>query len=403
MKNASDSHIINMEEIMESWKEQGMNYQKTADEILSHIGGAENIKEVTHCFTRLRFTLRDPEKADRGRIERVEGVIAVVESSGQLQVVMGTKVGRVYDLIMKMTGTEQKTGEKEEPVYHKDRNSRGKYSLGIELGNRMILSVSSMFTPMVPAIAASGLLKGFLTIARMLASNQGIDITGNHTYVILLAATDAIFYFMPIILAYTSAKVFGANEFVLSFHSGPHDRRRKYPYAGSGIDQGQLHIIGYPYYNRRVHTGLCTEASGAGHTGGTENNSGAGDFPAGYGSRGIYGVWTGGDLPGKYHSFYLHGPYGNKPCFVRRVHRWHVVCICDFWSPQSFGTHWDPGCGTERPAKSAGICRGCEFFSGRGRPGRYDADQKQGPKGGGGVGFCGSLCLRYNRTCHLRM
>ncbi|MCD7992098.1 MAG: PTS transporter subunit EIIC, partial [Clostridia bacterium] len=191
-----------------------MNYQKTADEILSHIGGAENIKEVTHCFTRLRFTLRDPEKADRGRIERVEGVIAVVESSGQLQVVMGTKVGRVYDLIMKMTGTEQKTGEKEEPVYHKDRKGRGKCSLGIELGNRMILSVSSMFTPMVPAIAASGLLKGFLTIARMLASNQGIDITGNHTYVILLAATDAIFYFMPIILAYTSAKVFGANEFV---------------------------------------------------------------------------------------------------------------------------------------------------------------------------------------------
>lgn len=214
MKNASDSHIINMEEIMESWKEQGMNYQKTADEILSHIGGAENIKEVTHCFTRLRFTLRDPEKADRGRIERIEGVIAVVESSGQLQVVMGTKVGRVYDLIMKMTGTEQKTGEKEDPVYHKDRKGRGKCSLGIELGNRMILSVSSMFTPMVPAIAASGLLKGFLTIARMLASNQGIDITGNHTYVILLAATDAIFYFMPIILAYTSAKVFGANEFV---------------------------------------------------------------------------------------------------------------------------------------------------------------------------------------------
>ena len=78
----------------------------------------------------------------------------------------------------------------------------------------MIQSVSSMFTPMVPAIAASGLLKGFLTIARMLVSNQGIDITGNHTYVILLAATDAIFYFMPIILAYTSARVFGANEFV---------------------------------------------------------------------------------------------------------------------------------------------------------------------------------------------
>ena len=71
-----------------------MNYQKTSDEILTHKGEAENIKEVTHYFTRLRFTLREPEKADRGRIERVEGVIAVVEGSGQLQVAVGTEVGR---------------------------------------------------------------------------------------------------------------------------------------------------------------------------------------------------------------------------------------------------------------------------------------------------------------------
>ena len=214
MKYASDSHIINMEEIVESWKEQGMNYQETANEILFHIGGAENIREMTHCFTRLRFELRDPGKADRGKIERIEGVIAVVESSGQFQVVMGTKVGRIYDLLKEMTGTERKAGEKREKVYHRDSKDREKNTPGSHLGNRMIQSVSSMFTPMVPAIAASGLLKGFLTIARMLASNQGIDITGNHTYVILLAATDAIFYFMPIILAYTSARVFGANEFV---------------------------------------------------------------------------------------------------------------------------------------------------------------------------------------------
>ena len=124
MKYASDSHIINMEEIMESWREQGMNYQKTSDEILSHKGGAENIKEVTHCFTRLRFTLREPEKADRGRIERVEGVIAVVESSGQLQVAVGTEVGPVYDMMKKMDGKERKTGKEEEPVYHKDRKGR---------------------------------------------------------------------------------------------------------------------------------------------------------------------------------------------------------------------------------------------------------------------------------------
>ena len=67
-----------------------MNYQKTANEILSHIGGAENIEEMTHCFTRLRFVLKDRKKAERSEIERVEGVIAVAESNGQFQVVMGT-------------------------------------------------------------------------------------------------------------------------------------------------------------------------------------------------------------------------------------------------------------------------------------------------------------------------
>ena len=191
-----------------------MNYQKTANEILSHVGGAENIEEMTHCFTRLRFVLKDRKKAERSEIERVEGVIAVAESNGQFQIVMGTKVGRVYDLLKEMTGTEQKSEEEAGPVRHTDRGYSENKSHEPGWGNRIIMSVSSMFTPMVPAIAASGLLKGFLTIARMLASNQGIDITGNHTYVILLAATDAIFYFMPVILAYTSANVFGANEFV---------------------------------------------------------------------------------------------------------------------------------------------------------------------------------------------
>ena len=131
-----------------------MNYQETANEILSHIGGAENIREMTHCFTRLRFELRDPEKAERGKIERIEGVIAVVESSGQFQVVMGTKVGRIYDLLKEMTGTERKAGEKREKVYHRDSKDREKNTPGSHLGNRMIQSVSSMFTPMVPAIAA---------------------------------------------------------------------------------------------------------------------------------------------------------------------------------------------------------------------------------------------------------
>ncbi|MDR1770068.1 MAG: beta-glucoside-specific PTS transporter subunit IIABC [Hungatella sp.] len=177
-----------------------MNYNQIAKDIIANVGGDHNIKGLTHCFTRLRFELRDSKKAKKEVIEHLEGVISVVESGGQFQVVLGTKVTKVYEAILPMVSLEESTAAGIE-----DKGS---------VWNRILIAISSMFTPMVPAIAASGLLKGFLTIARITASNHGMDITVNQTYILIMAATDALFYFMPIILAYTSAKVFKANEFI---------------------------------------------------------------------------------------------------------------------------------------------------------------------------------------------
>ncbi|MDR1549548.1 MAG: beta-glucoside-specific PTS transporter subunit IIABC [Hungatella sp.] len=177
-----------------------MNYNQIAKDILANVGGDHNIKGLTHCFTRLRFELRDSKKAKKEVIEQLEGVISVVESGGQFQVVLGTKVTKVYEAILPMVSLEESTAAGIE-----DKGS---------VWNRILIAISSMFTPMVPAIAASGLLKGFLTIARITASNHGMDLTVNQTYILIMAATDALFYFMPIILAYTSAKVFKANEFI---------------------------------------------------------------------------------------------------------------------------------------------------------------------------------------------
>ena len=176
-----------------------MNYNQIAKDIIENVGGSENIRGLTHCFTRLRFQLKDSKKAKKEVIEHLEGVISVVESGGQFQVVLGTKVTKVYEALLPMVSLEEDTGSSEE---------KG------SIGNRILIAISSMFTPMVPAIAASGLLKGLLTIARITASNHGMDITVNQTYILIMAATDALFYFMPIILAYTSAKVFKANEFI---------------------------------------------------------------------------------------------------------------------------------------------------------------------------------------------
>ncbi len=176
-----------------------MNYNQIAKDILANVGGSGNVKGLTHCFTRLRFQLKDSKKANKETIEQLEGVISVVESGGQFQVVLGTKVNNVYDAIVPMISIDETTEISEEKV---------------SIWNRILIAVSAMFTPMVPAIAASGLLKGFLTIAKILLAKQGVDITVNQTYTLIMAGTDALFYFMPVILAYTSAKVFKANEFI---------------------------------------------------------------------------------------------------------------------------------------------------------------------------------------------
>lgn len=176
-----------------------MNYNQIAKDILINVGGSGNVKGLTHCFTRLRFQLKDSKKANKDTIEHLEGVISVVESGGQFQVVLGTKVNQVYDAIIPMISIDETTEISDEKV---------------SIWNRILIAVSAMFTPMVPAIAASGLLKGFLTIAKIMAAKQGVDITVNQTYTLIMAGTDALFYFMPVILAYTSAKVFKANEFI---------------------------------------------------------------------------------------------------------------------------------------------------------------------------------------------
>lgn len=177
-----------------------MDYNKIARDIVNGVGGEENIQNLTHCFTRLRFVLKDSKKAQKEIVEHLEGVISVVESGGQFQVVVGTKVEKIYNEMITMVSISNNDEEQKE--------TKG------NIWNRILIAVSTMFTPMVPAIAASGLLKGLLTVVKIIAASKGTDITTNQTYIIILGATDAIFYFMPIILAYTSAKVFKANEFI---------------------------------------------------------------------------------------------------------------------------------------------------------------------------------------------
>lgn len=164
-----------------------MNYQKVARKIVENVGGNENIKSVTHCFTRLRFVLKDDKKANKDFIQQLEGVISVVLANGQFQVVCGAKVPNIYEEVIKLVDNEQKQSHSDKIDVH-----------------TFIRKISEIFTPLVPAIAASGLIKGLLSAAAKIPMFSGF--TSSSTYTILNTASNVIFFFIPIFLAYTTAK-----------------------------------------------------------------------------------------------------------------------------------------------------------------------------------------------------
>lgn len=174
-----------------------MDYRKVAQDIIKNVGGEQNISDVTHCFTRLRFVLKNRQLADKDVVNHLEGVISVVEGGGQFQVVLGNKVERVYDEVMQLVHIDGSSAPMEKQKW---------YSVAFQV-------LSGMFTPLVPAIAASGLIKGILTAANLIMKNKGVDITTSDTYVVLFATSQIIFYYMPIFLAFTAAKALKASQF----------------------------------------------------------------------------------------------------------------------------------------------------------------------------------------------
>lgn len=172
-----------------------VDFQSLATDVLKLVGGENNISSVVHCATRLRFVLKDRSGADEAAIKRLPGVITVVESGGQFQVVIGNNVPLVYaGLPASLTADAQGKNE---------QSGSGNF-----LGKAVDI-VSSIFAPVLGAMAGVGILKGLLAVA--VVANW-IENTST-TYQILYAAGDAFFMFLPIILAITAARKFGASVF----------------------------------------------------------------------------------------------------------------------------------------------------------------------------------------------
>ena len=172
-------------------------YEELAKQIVEHVGGSENVISLTHCITRLRFKLRDEKKADDEYLKNLDGVVTVMKSGGQYQVVIGNKVADVYAKVMPLLGT-QNAADKEDTVQNQ------------KILDRFIDIISGIFQPILGVMAACGMIKGFNVL--FFAMGFYSDTSGG--YLVLNAIGDALFMFLPLFLGYTSAQKFGLKPMV---------------------------------------------------------------------------------------------------------------------------------------------------------------------------------------------
>lgn len=202
-------------------------YTELAQDILAHVGGKENVNSLKHCVTRLRFDLKDESKADDDYLKQRDGVVTVVKAGGQYQVVIGNHVPDVYDTVLKVAGIQGEGGI--------DVNE-GDVPQG-NLFDQFIALVSGLFQPILGALSAAGMIKGLVAILAAVGVKENSGL-----YVILNAAGDAFFQFLPVILALTAAKRFKIEQFTalaLSFALA-------YPNIAASFANGNVDFLGLP-------------------------------------------------------------------------------------------------------------------------------------------------------------
>lgn len=178
-----------------------MDYKKIALQVLEGIGGKDNLVSGAHCATRLRLVLVDNSRLDKKAVEEVEGVKGVFEAQGQIQVIFGTgTVNKVFEEFAKAAGIENTTKEEVKQAA----------SAKTSPFKRAIKTLGDVFVPIIPAIVASGLLMGLLEgLGRAFP-----ELSGSDTYALLSLFANAAFVFLPILIAISTAKVFGGNLFL---------------------------------------------------------------------------------------------------------------------------------------------------------------------------------------------
>ena len=183
-----------------------MDYRKAASEVLQNIGGKENVVSAAHCATRLRLVIADNGKVNKRELENAAGVQGVFEAQGQLQIIFGTgTVNKAYDEFIALSGAA---------AVSKDEAK----AQGAAKGNwfqRAIKTLGDIFVPIIPAIVASGFLMGIMESLNFMVGNGFIQLdTTSSIYVFAQLFSNVAYTFLPILIAFSAAKVFGGNPFL---------------------------------------------------------------------------------------------------------------------------------------------------------------------------------------------
>ena len=211
-----------------------MDYANLAARILKEIGGPQNVQSIVHCATRLRFVLKDESVANTEKLKNTSGILGVVQSGGQYQIIIGSEVGKVYDPINK--ACDQNLGVTTDDTPNEKQN----------LLNRFISMISGVFAPVLPAISAAGMLKAVLAL---LVTFKWVSPT-SQSYEIINFMADAAFYFLPVLLANSAAKRFKCNSYLAMMLAGILLHPTFISLVTTAKEKGDmLHLFGVPIYN----------------------------------------------------------------------------------------------------------------------------------------------------------
>ena len=216
-----------------------MDYRKTAQDILDHVGGSKNIASAAHCATRLRLVIADNKKVSKEALENIDGVKGVFEASGQLQIILGTgTVNKVFAEFIDIAGiTASSKAEAKEAAAEKQNWFM-----------RAIKLLGDIFVPIIPAIVASGFLMGIMNSLDFMNSNGFLQInTHSSIYVFANLFSNIAYTFLQILIAFSAAKAFGANQYLgavvgmIMIHPS---LQNAYTVATEGVQQTQSVFFG---------------------------------------------------------------------------------------------------------------------------------------------------------------